>query len=62
MNQSVCGFAVAFYLLSFPVLSFGQSKELTRIRVSYSSIGAASLSTWVAGTPASSINMALMSV
>lgn len=35
-------------LLLVPSLAFAQSKDLTRIRMSYSSIGAASLSTWVA--------------
>ena len=48
MSQIVRFFAVAFCWLSIPVLSFAQGKDLTRIRVSYSSIGAASLSTWVA--------------
>lgn len=35
-------------LLLLPSLALAQSKDLTRIRMSYSSIGAASLSTWVA--------------
>jgi NitT/TauT family transport system substrate-binding protein len=48
MSQTLGFFAVALYLLSNPILGFAQSKDLTRIRVSYSSIGAASLSTWVA--------------
>ena len=33
--------------LSLPAPLFAQSKDLTRMRVSYSSIGAASLATWV---------------
>lgn len=48
MNQILRLAPVVLILLLSPALSFGQSKELTRIRVSYSSIGAASLSTWVA--------------
>ena len=48
MNRTLRFFPVALLLMLTPVLSFGQSKELTRIRVSYSSFGAASLSTWVA--------------
>jgi len=43
MNQIVRYLTVTSFLLSIPVLSFAQSKDLTRIRVSYSSIGAASL-------------------
>ena len=48
MNQRLRLAPAVLFLLLSPVLGFGQSKELTRIRVSYSSIGAASLSTWVA--------------
>ena len=48
MSRTLRFLAIALYLLPMPVLSFGQSKEVTRIRVSYSPIGAASLSTWVA--------------
>ena len=39
---------VAISLSLFPAVLFAQTKELTRLRVTYSSIGAASLPTWVA--------------
>ena len=48
MNRTLRFFPIALSLMLTPAPSFGQSRELTRIRVSYSSIGAASLSTWVA--------------
>jgi NitT/TauT family transport system substrate-binding protein len=41
--------------MSLPTALYAQSKELTRMRVSYSSIGAASLATWV-GTDAGIFN------
>lgn len=39
---------LCFTVLLMPGLALAQTKELTRIRMSYSSVGAASLSTWVA--------------
>lgn len=39
---------LCFTVLLVPGLALAQTKELTRIRMSYSSVGAASLSTWVA--------------
>ena len=42
-------FFLLFALIAFPLGDcYGQSKDLTRLRVTYSSIGAASLVTWVA--------------
>lgn len=43
LRQYLC-----FTVLLVPGLALAQTKELTRIRMSYSSVGAASLSTWVA--------------
>ncbi|MBM4263392.1 MAG: ABC transporter substrate-binding protein [Deltaproteobacteria bacterium] len=39
---------LSFTVLLIPSIAFAQSRDLTRIRMSYSSIGAASLSSWVA--------------
>ena len=48
MTRSRCLLAVTLFFFLVPGRLFAQSKELTRMRVSYSSIGAASLATWVA--------------
>jgi NitT/TauT family transport system substrate-binding protein len=48
MRRYIALVIIAIIFLCYRNDGFTQSKELTRVRVSYSSIGAASLSTWVA--------------